>query len=343
MRDKLLFTPDFGESDSYHFNLSLKYFLSDSLKKNSIPFWTNSLSGGYPLFSESQIGSLFLPNIIFLKFLHFTDGYTLLFIFAFICLTVGFFLLLREFEIGLLISIFMSIMLAFNGAISLRWVHLNLIQTFSLIPFCFFVSLMYLRSHRLRYVLTLSFLVSQMFFAGHVQVIFIGMLGLIIWVFLHEITDKKSLKEIIIEIGFICCAFILGIVIALPQILPTYLLSQQATRSFQLDYQLTTSFPLTWSHLKSFFDPFPFGNPQNGTYPVYSANWGIFWENTPYLGRFFLPMLCIALFYLQKAVLRKKIIIYGILFSIFTLLALGKNSPLYFVFNFFPFNLFRTP
>ena len=45
MRDKLLFTPYFGESDAYHFNLSLKHFLSQNLKNNTLPFWTNQLSG----------------------------------------------------------------------------------------------------------------------------------------------------------------------------------------------------------------------------------------------------------------------------------------------------------
>ncbi len=336
MRNKLLFTPDFGQSDAYHFNLSLKHFLSENLKNNTLPFWTNRLSGGYPLFSESQLGALFLPNLFFLTFFPFVDAYTLLFIFSFISLTVGFFLLLREFEVGIMESMLMSFIFVFNGAVSLRWVHLNLIQTFSLIPFLFYVSLKYLRSGKFRFLMPFSFIVSQMFFAGHIQIIFIGVLGLFLWVLLLEISEKKRLL-------FLCAGLVIGVLIAFPQILPTLLLSQNSARPFQLDYQLATSFPLTWSHLISFFNPYLFGNPRYAAYPVYSSNWGIFWENTPYLGQFFLPLFLISFLVLKKDIGKRNIVMAGVLFVIFTLLALGKNSPIYFVFNFFPFNLFRTP
>jgi len=336
MRDKLLFTPDFGESDAYHFNLSLKHFLSQNLKNNTLPFWTNQLSGGYPLFSESQLGALFLPNLFLLKFFSFTDAYTLLFVVVFISLTIGFYLLLRALKVGVIESMLMSFIFVLNGSLSLRWVHLNLLQTFSLIPLLFYVSLRYLQEGKNRFLLISSLIVSQMFFAGHIQIIFIGMLGLFLLVLFLNIPEKTRMV-------FLFLSFIIGAFISLPQTLPTYLLSQNSVRPFQLDYQLATSFPLTWSHLVSFFNPYPFGNPRYATYPIYSADWGIFWENTPYLGRFFLPLFFIAFFLSRKKMDKKNILIYVTLFITFVLLALGKNSPVYFIFNFFPFNLFRTP
>lgn len=264
------------------------------------------------------------------------DGYTILFIFSLISLTVGFFLLLREFEVGIIESMLLGFVFVFNGSLSLRWVHLNLLQTFSLLPFLFYISLRYLREGRKRFLLASSLIISQMVFAGHTQTVFIGVLALFLWLLFLNIPEKR-------RIVFLFASFIVGVFISLPQILPTYLLSQNSTRPFQLDYQLATSFPLTWTHLVSFFNPFPFGNPKYGTYPIYSANWGIFWENTPYLGRFFLPIFLFSFVLLKKKADKKNILIYGLLFTIFTLLALGKNSPIYFIFNFFPFNLFRTP
>ena len=66
-KDKLLFTPDYTSTDAFHFNTSLKYFLSENLKQNILPFWTDKLQNGFPLFAEGQTGALYLPNIIFLK------------------------------------------------------------------------------------------------------------------------------------------------------------------------------------------------------------------------------------------------------------------------------------
>ncbi len=344
MRNKLLFTPDFGESDAYHLNLSLKYYLAENLKANQLPFWTDKLQGGYPLFSEGQIGALFLPNIVFLKFFNFADGYNLLLVFSLFCLTVGFYFLLKEFKINSLIALLTSFIFTFNGAVSLRWVHLNLIQSFSLAPLLFWLILKYLNTQKKRYLFSAPLIISQMIFAGHTQVVFIVLFGIFLfypaWVFLKSRNMKEVLRILLILIYVISS----GIILSLSQMLPTYLLAKNSLRPLSLNFSTATSFPLSWAHLISFVSPFAFGNPKIGTYPAYSSDWGIFWENTPYLGLILIGLFLLLFITKLKLNLKNKPLVISLFIAGFlVLMALGKFSPLYLIYNFPPFSFFRTP
>jgi len=342
LRSKLLFTPDFGESDAYHLNISLKYYLSTGLKQNTLPFWADGLEGGYPLFSEAQIGALFLPNMIFLRFFNFADGYNLLLISSLFFLTIGFYLLLRELEISAIIACIYAFIFTFNGSIALRWVHLNLLQSLSLVPLLFYTTIKMNKTNLFRYYVLFILIFSQVIFAGHMQVVFIGIFGIFLWNLGYVYVSVKNNIHKIVYLLKLIGVIVGGFIVSLPQILPNYLLSQYSNRSVSLDYTNATSFPFSWSHLIAFIKPFAFGNPKLGTYPPFSSNWGIFWENTPYLGILFFIVFVILLL-LNRKLLSLSIKITLFLSFFFTFLALGKNSPFYFVFNFPPFNFFRTP
>lgn len=344
LKDKLLFTPDFGQSDAYHFYLSAKSYLANSLKYNTLPFWTDNLQGGYPLFSEGQIGALFLPNIIFLKFLPFVTGYNLLFIFSLFCLSTGFYLLLKEFKVGSLVAFLFSLIFVFNGSISTRWVHFSLIQSLSLAPFLFYLMISYFNKKKKIYLFLFPIILSQMIFAGHIQAVFISVFGLILWYVLLVKTKINEFKKVFTELVTLMFLIFSGFILALPQILPNIILSQNTVRSLHNSFQTVTAFPLTFKHLISYVEPYIFGNPKFGTYPPFSENWGIFWENTPYLGYIFFIIFLISILLNFKYILKNKFILGIFVLSLFfVLLALGKDSPLYLIFSIFPFNVFRVP
>ncbi len=343
-RHKLLFTPDFGESDAYHFNLSLKYFLADSLKHNRLPFWTDLLQGGFPLLAEGQIGALFLPNLVFLKFINFIDAYNLLFVFSLFSLSLGTYLFLTELELSHSISFLFSLLISFSGIVTLHLTHLNLIQTFSLTPLLFYFSLAYFNSQKKRYLFFIPFIITQMIFAGHFQTVFISLLGFFCWLLLYLFIKKYNKRRFVKNVLLFILLGLSGVVFALPQLWPTYILSLFSSRGLGLDFPLATSFPLPFKHLAAFVYPFAFGNPKTATYPLFSGSWGIFWENTPYMGWLLFIIFTISvIIVVWKRKLPRLAYIYAALFVFFVLLALGKNSPLYFVYDFVPFNLFRTP
>ncbi|NTU46934.1 YfhO family protein [Candidatus Roizmanbacteria bacterium] len=344
LRNVLLFTPDFGESDAYHLGLSLKYLLFTSLHEGHLPFWTNALQGGFPIFAESQIAALFIPNVVVLLLPQFSTAYTALFVFTLASFTIGMYLLLRGYSVPRLIALILGVIFTFSGVISLHWVHLNLIQTFSVIPFLFFAVQKWVDTRKIRWLFAVSFLVFQLICAGFVQVAFIGLLAGMFWfgsIWFSQI-KQGTLKLSILFHLFV--AGVVGFLLSFPQILPAVTLSHFSSRSVGLDYQTATSFPLTFSHLLSFLYPYPFGNPVVGTYPPFSQDWGIFWENTPYLSLPFFFMLATLAFLLRKKLNHIPYLGRTLVFiSLFILMALGKSSPLYFLFNFPPFNFFRTP
>jgi hypothetical protein len=183
-----------------------------------------------------------------------------------------------------------------------------------------------------------------MIFAGHFQTVFIALFSLIVFWLTYLFFQKKPIKKAIRQILFLIFLILSGILFSLPQILSTYNLSKLSNRGLFLDYDTTTSFPLNWINLINFFNPYFFGNPKNGTYPPFSSSWGIFWENTPYVGGIFFALFIFSLILsYKKRLIPKDFYLYFLLSLFFLFIALGKNSFLYFIYNFPPFNFFRTP
>ncbi len=314
------------------------------LKQNQLPFWTNLLQGGFPLFAEGQIGALFLSNIFFLRFFDFVSAYNALFIFALFSLTLGMYALLRSLSTSKLLALLYSFIFTFCGAISFRWVHLNVLQTLSFAPLLFWSILMWHRVTKARYAYLSVLLSSQILFAGHIQIAFIIFLALSLWYFLILLAKYREIKRIIFPYFKYIILLISAVIIALPQIIPTFQLTRYSTRGVVGGYQYATQYSMPGNHLVSFISPYLFGNPKLGTYPEFPSNAGVFWENTPYIGELLFILLCILYMYL---LVRRKINIqinlYFFLTLLFTLLSLGKNSPLYFIYDIFPINVFRTP
>lgn len=345
LKNKLLFTPDFGESDAYHINISLKYFLAENLKQGTLPFWTDKLQGGFPLFAESQIGALFLPNIFFLRFFEFADGFNLLLIFSLFCLSSGFFLLLRQFKVSPLIALLFSLIFTFNGTISLRWVHLNLIQTFSLAPFLFYLAIKIANNKSKIYLVTYPFVLSQMIVAGFIQVAIIPLFGLFLFypVYLYYCLNIKNKLKVLKYLILLLFLTFSGFMISMAQLLPTFILAQNSSREIQGNYIFSTMMSSSLTSLVKFIDAFTIGNPKYGGYPPYSKIGVNFWEDTPYLGLFFFVVLLGSIIFSYKKFLNKFIILSFIIAIFFIILSLGKNSPLFFLFYFSPLNLFRVP
>lgn len=345
---KIIFTPDFGSSDAFHLNFAGKYYLAQTLQHNQLPYWTWLFSGGYPLLAEGQIGSLHLINIVLLKFLPFSLAYNFLYIVPLLFFTLGFYGVFREYKLSSLLSLLLTLNVSLCGGLMFQLTHLNYIQTTAYFPLILLCVLKFVHSNDLRYLTFIPFLISQMFFAGHPQGAFVvlltvGLYGLGQISLMNRIGKKE--KTYLLVVLFL--SFLVGGLLALPQLLPSLQLAESSVRSATLDYSTVTQFPFTVKNFANFFTPFIFGNPKYGTYPLFSERWGIFWENTPYVGELFILFTIILIFlstFKKNKILLEKNILYLIfLLFLFILLGLGKNSPLYFVYNFPPFAFFRVP
>ncbi|OGG20797.1 hypothetical protein A3D03_03905 [Candidatus Gottesmanbacteria bacterium RIFCSPHIGHO2_02_FULL_40_13] len=339
--EQIFMIPDFGVSDVLHQNLPFKSILSESLKLNQWPVWTPYLTNGFPILAEGQIGTFYLPNLIFFKFLPLVQAYNINLVLSYLLIFWGTFLFLREFGHEKIPSLFGAMIFTFSGFFSVHLNHFNLLQAASLMPWLFWSYLRLLKKPIYKNMVLSAFFASQQIFTGHFYIVLITYVGIALFWFCYLLNLKEkmfSVKNFKRVFLFLFSLFV-SIMLSAVQMIPTIELWQNSNRAGGLDFTTVTSFPYPVKHLIGFLFPYFFGSPALGTYPVFSSDWGIFWENTAYLG--WLPIIfsLIALFRLKNKKIR---IGFGMLI-VSLLLVLGKDSPLYFVFSFFPFNLFRVP
>lgn len=249
------------------------------------------------------------------------------------------FLLLTVLQIPSILSFLLALTFTWSGAISFRWVHFNFLQVISLVPLLFWAYFNWNGSGKKRYVFFISFLISQMIFAGHMQTTFIFLLGLVSTHLLLNYPFK------LVKTLYFFCMVLVGFILAAPQIIPTVQFAIYSARSFTNSYQYVVSFLFNSRDLIGFFSSKAFGTPLNGTYgSLMTAGNRIYWENTPYIGELFLITLFLsALYYLFISKRQLHTWIFLLLSFIFLLFAYGGDSPFYFLFGLFPFNMFRTP
>lgn len=324
--------PDFGQSDVYHFNLPLKDILHKSLANNRWPLWTENLAAGFPVLAEGQIGTFYLPNLVLFKYLPLIPAYNLNLWLSLLLSSLGMYYFCRKLKLTVFVSFFSSIVFSFGGFFAVHLNHYNLIQAASLMPLIFYAFLRIRSRFSAVNLIFLSFLISQQIFTGHFYIIFISVIGLLILTLTFRKKPAFSLFAL-------CVSLALAFLFSSIQILPTYQLLQHSSRNKGLSYQEAVSFPYPPGHLLTFFNPYYFGSPSTGSYPPFSADWGIFWENTAYLGLLPLFMIPLAYFYPGK----KRLFTFTVLLFVSLLLVLGKYSPVYFLFSLPPFNFFRVP
>lgn len=333
-------TPDYGRSDSWHLSIANKFYYSKQLKENKIPIWNSHIGSGYPTLAEGQTGIFFLPNIIFLKFFPFVIAYNLLMVFTFAAAGWGAYFFLRSIKVTKLAATYGGIIFCLGSFFVFRVQHLHVIQVASLAPWTFFAVNEYLKQKNLIFLVLLSFFISQQLFAGFPQLAAYNLIFLLIFILLTT-PGAQRLKNLFFIITFILIGFSLSSV----QIFPAYELLNNSTK-LKDPKTILEQFPYKPKNLLQIIDPFALGNPKFGTYPVLNrSKFGIFWENTAYVG--ILPLslsLALLLSTIKKRRSSSKIIlIFGFFLLLALSLSLGKSSPLHPLFSIPPLSMFRVP
>lgn len=333
--------PDFGESDVLHLNLPFKHILSESLKNRQWPLWTPYLSSGFPILAEGQMGTFYMPNLILFRFLPVILAYNFNLILSYIFIFTGTYLFIRSFYFSRITSLFAGIIFTFSGFFSVHLNHFNLLQTASLLPLLFWASRRLFLHPGMKNIILFAFIQSQQIFAGHFYIVFISLTGIYTFYFLLQIftPGDKKIRHLLKRFLYLSTALSFSFILSAVQLLPTRELMQLSARSGGLDIDTVTSYPYPFRHLRTFFYPYAYGDPAKGTYPPISDEWGIFWENTAYVGILPLILAFFSFFSFRSKETRTGLML--LLFSI--LLAAGKYSPIYFLFSFPPFNYFRVP
>ena len=330
---KLTYTPDFAGSDVFSFNYGLKDFLSQSLKKNQLPLWSSKIGGGFPILAEGQIGTFNLSNLLLFKLLPTWLAFNLTIVIIFLTLLIGQYLFLRKLKISCLPSLFGSISFSFSAFYLTKITHLNHIQTASFIPLILYILECHLQKPKIKYLVFITFLISQQIFSGYPMMVLITLLLIFLRLFFEFIDKKPIIKPLISFIIVGLLALGLSAIQLFPQM--EYFRLSNLKSGFLISEIYRHGYHV--KNLLRFFDPYFVGNPTINDYSHIEN--GIYWETSIFFGLIPFLISLISLFLLNKKIVRYFLFLAIIGF----LLSFGEKSPFYFVFSFFPFKLFRVP
>lgn len=344
---QLLITPDFGQSDAVT-SLTTKFIYTQSLINRAIPFWSDAIGGGFPIYANGGMGVWYIPNIVFFYFLPFVPAYIVSLFFSAVLLGIGMYAWLRTVPLSRISSIFGGVTAALSGYILVQFTHLTIVQSISLFPWIMYLCHRAILKNSRISILLLAIVYSQLVYVGFAQSIFITTLFLIT----YAIWCSSKQQILVSSMIRVCISIAIGIALSAVHLLPAIEYLGQLNDNGNFSPEASTLFSYPFIHLGTLIDPYLLGNPADGTYPHFFAFGGsIFWENTAYIG--VLPLLFIIgaiasrLWVSHRSTKRNSYIQYSIFFTAIILVSLllmtGRNSPVYFLFSFFPLTLFRVP
>lgn len=333
----ILITPEYTRSDITHFYIPLKKSLSEALKAGRLPLWEKDIGSGFPLLAESQVSPFYIPNAILFYFFSYWAAFNLSLVLSLALAATGMYLLMRSYQRSPEASFFTAVAFAFSGFFMGHINHFNIFQAAALLPWLMWLFNKFIQSFSGKTFLLFIILLSQQLFAGHVQVVFITLVGISFMLLMNwEIPLPRRIRLFIT----LLIASGMAALMSLAQLLPTKELVDLSIRSGGLDQEGATLFSYSWRHLLTFLDPFALGAVSNGSYAEYLKDPGnIFWENSAYFGLVPLFFVGYGLLKVRSDLIKRALLAVGL----FLLLAAGKYSPLYFIFSIPPFNYFRVP
>jgi hypothetical protein len=335
-KNEIFVTGDYLRSDTLNQNLPFKLEYFNAIKEGRLPLWTNKIFGGYPLLAEGQTGVFYPVNFILYRVLNFTLAYNLSIVLNFIIAGIGMYYFAKSLGLKWIASLFPALVFCLASPLVLHITHQNVVAAGVWLPLIFLFNKKFFESRNLRYLFLSIATITSSFLAGSSQITFYIMVGLAAYLFIFRKIFKYNFIEILL---FLALEAFLVLSLGAIQLFPQLELINYSTRSSGLGNIALDSLPYHPRNLVTLIAPYIFGDPGKGTYPHFGGNWGMFWENTLYLG--LMPLL---LGIGTVFVVRKKPDIKGwwLLGAVILFLTLGKYSPTFIVYYLPIFNYFRV-
>lgn len=343
-------TPEFAGGDSVNVSLPYRKILCQGVKEGKIPFWTESLSLGFPLYAEGEIGYFNPLNYLTCLFFDFKTAFNIQIILHTFLLQIGVILLSFELSFSYFSAFFFAFVSPFVPFILMNLMHYTPVLSFCYFPFILLATIKVLKKPSCLNFIFLSFSITFQFLASHIQISFITFVFIIIFTLSFLLKEKRTNKEKVFNFLLIFFSWIFGFLLGGFQTFP---LLEFALNSDRLSsyYGSFSRFDqnLNLRNLLTIFYPYFNGKPKDGTYLFHQL--ADPWEGTIFI--YYFPLFFLLyLFYqlikssqIQKKNFFKKYYLSPFLISCFLILliALGKNSPLYLIHHLPGFSSFRFP
>ncbi len=306
---------------------------------HSFPLWNPYLFSGTPFPGNPTTAMFYPPNWLFLIF---NSDTTFGYIYALDVYLMALFTYLFAKEIikDEFAAFVSGMIFGFSAITSVRLNpgHILILDGIVWFPLLLLCYEKLLQQKKIFFAIAAGIVVGLMLLSAFFQTIAYALFATCLYILFRIIFDKKlrnNLGEIYKNIILpVFLSFIIGMGIAAVQLLPTIEFTQYSLRTIGISFDFAASFSMHPFQIISFVLPYYFGSPD--------LFWGKgnFHETAAYCG--VIPLLLI-IFALQKRY-NKYIPIFIILASIAVLYALGKYSPVFYLFRtYIPgFNSFRV-
>lgn len=328
--DKIL-----ARGDTYNYFYPYWDVRNEAFRHGELPLWTNDIFMGAPLLANPQIGTYYPPNWLTAPF-RAPDAIRVSILMHIALAGVGMFALYRTvISKRILPAIASAVIFAFGGYVGSHVEQINQLQGLAWMPILFALYHRLLTGEKpLRDGLLLAIVWALQIFSGHTQTVFmsgvgLGLYGLIIGVMgWRETHNIIKIPRAIILLGV--CA-VIGVVLSIPQLLPTMELTGMSYRGGGFTAQQATAFSLS---------PNTIGR---ALLPSYDSQ--LFGEYVTYIGIIGLGLALWGMVVRPfNGITQRTKLAWIVIAVIGLLLAFGRYNPLYLLLAELPgFNLFRVP
>ncbi|MCD4716493.1 MAG: YfhO family protein [Desulfobacterales bacterium] len=327
--------------DIHRWFYPMKYFLASSLKAGSIPFWCPNYFCGSPFMSDLQSGVFYPISLVFVLF-PFSWSFNIYIILHFFLGFCFFYHFIKGIGLSKGSALITSISYCYGGYAIASVSTLNNLSTMIWLPAILWsFQKAATKGHKSGYFFTVLFLCMSIL-GGEPQ-LFILTAGLVFFYGLTSVADEThGISSRIKNTAIILIVITSSVLLTMVQLGPAYMDYQLSARLGGIAYEEATEFSLNLQMLKHLVlplhfsltfttDPAALNNffPGKGQMP---------WLLTIYPGFMIVPMAIFGLFFGFS----KRILFWLVTFFITLALALGHNTPAYYIFfKIFPF--FRFP
>lgn len=228
-----------------------KYFTIQTLKQGELPLWNPYSFSGTNHLANYQSAVLSPLNLLFFVF-SFIDGWTALILLQPLLAGVFMYLFMRRVSVGQFGSLVSSVSFMFCGFLTVWMAYGTLGYAMVFLPLALFAVRSFFVTTRIRYVVLVAASVPLSFFSGHFQTsIYFFLFVLAFTVF--SLIIAKDIKRGV----FVCIFLVFGLLLSLPQILPSMEAYGQSLRSTL--FEKGEAIPL--AYLPTLISPDFLGNP----------------------------------------------------------------------------------
>ena len=240
----------------YTYQASLTEYMKSHWR---FPMWDSYNFGGHPLATAGGGGAMvYPPHILYFVFpVHY--AWTLLFVLHVFLGGLGMFLLLREYKLSDFASFLGAVIFMFAGQLitTTNAGHLGRMIGAVFLPYAFLFLHRAFETKKIRDFIIFGGLTGLFLLAGHTQICYWGMAGVLAYFIVECFYRKKELgKGDLLKIGgFFSAGIIVLILIVLIKLLPPALSLSYGARGVTRGYSYSTSWSLPASELLNLIAP----------------------------------------------------------------------------------------